>query len=416
MKTTEEHIYSALLAMCQENVRKAAETLLTHNKNVLPEHQYVQSEGDPARPTFLYQDPMGNYVRYTNAPQGHKDRSQYHGDPELHTTEPQFESNPEYFTPDGRKLSRCPDCAPEAVEWNVAYNPHDPQNMWVGRWPDPESGESRYTYLDADLRTVPQTRIHQQNVLVDVQLESLRVTVQQLFQSDKLKDQVTAIALALMDQGRFRAIELATLRAADVKFQGNLVRFGRRQVYVGGQLLAAIEALVGGKAPDEPLLSVPQQNMEGEPETQVARRIGPHYLAMVLDYFGISLLALQTYHASQCYSREVQRLVETYQAPWAQATQQALLLTALEWGHDFQQEMNTPALLHLIEGVLVDPVVVQALDRAAEEQGLKTQVQTQEVPPAMIPIPYISMDLITKTPEEQEFSQWLHSVPLHEYV
>ena len=178
----------------------------------------------------------------------------------------------------------------------------------------------------------------------------------------------------------------------------------------------ALEILVQRKAPDEPLFSVPQQDIEGNVTGEVCRRIGPHYLSMVLDSMGMSLLSLQTYHASQCYSREVQRLVTNYQAPWLLATQQALLAAALEWGHDFTQETDTPGVLQLVEAVLIDPIVIQALDRAAEDQGLKQEAQTQEVPPALIPIPYVTMDLSDRTPEELEFSQWLHSVPLHEYV
>jgi hypothetical protein len=404
----------AVMAIHQEELTRKAMDILTKDKKVLPEHNYAHMEGSEENPAFYYTDPMGNRVRYTNAPDGHGDRSKYFGEASLHPTEPDITSNPEYFTLDGRKLTRAPDH--DDVEWNENYNQYDPQNLWAGRWTDQNTGEQRYTYVDADLRGFPRLQIHQQNAMVDVQIPTLRTKVGTMFASEKLKDQVTAVTLALLDQGRMRAVELSSLTPSEVVIQGNLISLGPRKVYAGPKMREAIETLVAHKAPDEPLFSVPSQDREGKVDRMLSRRVGPHYLAMVLDQLGISLLGLQTYHASQCFAREVERMLTQYGASWDAAVQQGLLASALEWGHDFTQEQDTPGVLQLTQAVLIDPVVIDTLRASADAQGLSEQLGAQPLPPVMIPIPHVSLDMADRTPEEAEFSMWLHSAHVHDYA
>jgi hypothetical protein len=339
-----------------------------------------------------------------------------YGEAEMYTTEPQFATNPEYYTPDGKKLTRCPDCDAAQVEWNQAYNRYDPQNLWVGRWMDPENGSYRYTYVDSDIRDFPRLHVHQQNAITDVQIPALRTMVTQLYNSDRLKDQMTAIALALLDQGRMRATELACLTPADVVIEGSLVSLGNRKIHADNKLLGALEVLKQNKAPDEPLFAVPQQKRDGEVDKTLQRRLGPNYFAAVLDQLGISLLGLQTYHGTLRFYQEMRRLLEHYQAPWDMAVNNALMSVALEWGHNFAQEMDVGYVMQLIQAVLIDPIVLDVLRRGAEEQGMIFELPTQELPTPTIPIPYVSMDVVDRNGEELEFSNWLHSVAVHEYA
>jgi len=408
--------HDALIAIASHEVTVKALEILQKDKEVDPSHAYSHKEGDENNPRFYYQDTAGNLVRYTNAPSGHADNHNQLGDPSIHRHEPLFEGNPEYFTPEGRKLTRCPECAPENVEWNPTYNAHDPQNAWAGRWVDPESGEHRYTYIDTDIRNMPQTQLHQQNAITDQRLPELRAAAKEMFSSDRLKDQITAIALMLLDQGKMRATELSSLSVSDVHIQGNTINFGKRQVLVGPKILSAVQTLVTRKSPQEPLFSIPVQETDGEVNPELSRRIGPNYLSAVLDYVGLSLIGLQTYHCTLRFAQEVHKYLSDHLASWDQAVQYAVLSAMLEWGHDFRYEQDTAGVLQLAQAVLIDPVIVNYLRSKAEEAGIANQPPQPSIPPAMITLPYVTVDSVDKTQEELEFSQWLHSAPVHEYV
>jgi len=406
-------IEKALLAYAYEDLAWKAMQILTKDKNVDPAHNYLQQDGDENLPRYYYQDQAGNYVRYTNAPTGHPDQSNYYGDAQIHPSEPTMDVAPEYFTPGGQKLSRCPDCEVEQVEWNQAYNRYDPQNLWAARWRS-AAGDFRYSYIDADIRSMPKLQINQQNALTDVRMPVLRQGYNTMFNtSDRIKDQITGLALALLDQGRFRATELSTVCPMNVLVEGPLITIGTRRIYADHKVQAAISALMAQKQPDEPMFSIPLQKRDGKLEDGLYRRIGPHYLARVLDTQGISLIGMQTYHATLCFSREIQRALTNYDVSWETAKSNALLVTALEWGHDLRMEQDVMRVMQLIEQVLIDPLVVEALQSNAEEQGL-IGMDTQALPPAMPPIPAVSMDLMGRTNDEQEFSDWVHSFPIHE--
>jgi hypothetical protein len=98
------------------------------------------------------------------------------------------------------------------------------------------------------------------------------------------------------------------------------------------------------------------------------------------------------------------------------ALQHALMSVALEWGHDFMMEQDAPRVLQLIQAVLIDPVVVEVLEQNAHAQGMVGADPTQALPPAMIPIHAVSFNLLDRTPEEAEFSQWLHTHPIHNHA
>lgn len=391
--------------------------VLTQDKKVPPEYSYAFRDGDEATARFYYQDPVGNLVRFTNAPTDSDDHSPYFGEAEPHPAEPTLDRNPEYFSPEGRKLTRRPDIDPAGVEWNQSYSRYDPQNLWVGRWRDPDTGELQHTYLDADVREQPRLQLHQQNALVDARIPALRQYIGALYRSDRIKDQITAVALALMDQGRMRAVEVACLRPRDVQFrQGPIVELGRRRIHAGPEIEQALETLKRTRSGDEPLFSVPLQDAEGGVDQSLRRRLGPNYLMQVLDTRGIGLYGLQTYHGTLAFVREAQRRLTQYDLPWEQAKMGALMVAALEWGHDFQAEDDPARVLQLIEAVLIDPIAAETLYRNAEAQGLVGASGARESPPAMIPIHRVTMDLADRTQAEAEFSRWLHAHPIHEHA
>jgi hypothetical protein len=402
--------------MEQQSVIRKAMDILTRDKYVDPSHSYSHMEGDDNNPRFFYRDQTGNVVRYTNAPTGDPDRADFYGDAKLHPSEPMFDKNPEYFTPDGRKLTRAPDADPEAVEWNSKYNRYDPKNLWIGRWRDPNSGEFRYTYVHSDVRDLPKLAIHQQNALTDARLGGMRSYYCDLFnKSDKIKDQMTAVALALLDQGKMRAIELAALTPDVLVIDGSLISLGPRKIYVDAKALAAFTVLKNTTPPGMPLFSIASQGRD-KIDVNVRRMLGPHYLSRVMDLQGISLLGLQTYHGTSTFAKEIERLLTYYRASWDQAAQAALTTVALEWGHDFSMEPDPQRILQLVQEVLVDPVVVQVLQINAKAQGLTNNPGTATLPEPTVPVPYVCMDLSDLTADEKEFSEWTHSLSLHDFA
>jgi hypothetical protein len=406
---------AAIQAILYEDAVKKGLAFLSKDKNVQDDHTYDHKEGDDDFPKFYYRDPNGNLIQYTNAPAGHTDSSGLYGDAAIHPSEPDPKKVPQYFTPDGRKMDRSP---PEGAfpEWNQTYNRYDPRSLWIGRWPDAETGDYRYAYIDSDIRSLPKLQTNRMNVLHDDRLPELRQYIHDLFHSNVFKDQMTGLALALLDQGCFRAQELAALTTSHLYIEGSLIQLGHRKIYGDAKLQHAFDTLKNSKSPSEPLFSVPFLNKDGSSDEGLSRRMGPHYWARVLGQLGVSILSMQTYRATKTFSQEVQRYLTVYNMSWYQAVNQALLTVSLEWGHDLSQEQDAPRVTQLILETLIDPVLVQILQQQAQNLGLGQGQGTGAVPPSTLLIPAVSMELTGLTAEEQEFSQWLHSAPIHEHA
>jgi hypothetical protein len=384
---------------------------ITKDKKIDPTHTYSHMEGDKDHPRFYFRDAMGNFVRYTNAPSGHTDASSRAGDPHIHPAEPTMETAPDFYDPQGRKLTRGPYPGAQ-VQWNPNYHPTDPENLWVGRWVNPLTGEHEHTYVDSDMRMIPKLYIHQQNALVDVRLPVFRKYVRSLIESPHLKDKIVGTVMALLDQGRFRAQEIAMLTVSSVKMEGAYYKIGHRLVYGDHKFRTMMTLLTRNRHPDEPLFAIPIVKKNGEIDTTLVRRVGPHFLACTFDLMGFSLPAMQTYHASQTFSREVQRMLLEAKVPWESAEIYATAAVALEMGHDLTQEPDIERALPVIRDLLIDPVVIEVLKENAKKLGLVSQ------DPVVLPLPppvvqFVSFDLTTRTSDEQEFSKWLHTFPIH---
>lgn len=408
-------IVKAILAI-RSDLRKAqaqqnANPFITKDKKVDPTHQYSHMEGDKDHPRYYYKDQAGNFLRYTNAPTGNSDASGRFGEPKLHPAEPTAVSAPQFFDLKGRKLSRAPYPGTQ-VQWNPNYHPHDPENLWVGRWVNPLTGEHEHTYVDADLRMIPKLHLHQQVALVDVRLPVLRKYVRELSGSPHLKDKITAMALAFVDQGRFSAEELTMLRPADVTELGPVYKIGNRFIYADSKVRGMLSMMTKNRTLNEPLFAVPFVKKDGEVDPTLIRRVGPHFLQCSFDQLGISLSSLRVYHASETFSREVQRLLMEYRVPWQSALEYATIAVAQEMGHDITQEPDIAQALPMLRDLLVDPVVIEVLQRNAEELGLSGQMPiTLPLPPPSVA--FVSLDLTTRTSDEDEFSKWLHGYPAH---
>lgn len=400
VNSTEEWA-SILLVKAQSNV----------NSLNTPNHTYSHSTGNEDHPKFHYTDPKGNNIRYTNAPIGHEDYTNLHGDSEIHPNEPLFESNPEFFSPDGRKLTRAPFPGQE-IQWNANYHPDDPYNLWAARWVNPITANHEYSYIQSDIAKQPKLQINQQNALLDARLPAYRMYAKQLFYSPQVKDHVTGMLLILIDQARIRPSELVGLSPHDIEFTGDLIRLGDRLIHGDVKINQALTALVLRSDPTGPLFTIPKTNAEGEFDPAFIRRVGSHYLINVCEELGAPVVSFQTYHASQMYSSEMQKLLTIHNVNFEVAHQFALVEIAAEMGINVSEDPNPQIVLAAIQDSLIDPVVFEMIAYIAMKtgvnEGLPTFGKTQY--PS---IPVVNVDLEDRTPAEQEFSDWLHSHPIH---
>lgn len=387
---------------------------ISKDKKAIPGHFYSGKEGPDDHPRFNYIDKHGNNIRYTNAPVGHADNISHFGESAPHPGEPLFESNPEFFTPDGRKLSRAP-IDPNHVEWNQQYHPDSKRNLWAGRWVNPVSGEHEYTYLDKDIKNNPKLRIYFQNCLVDARLPYFREYVSNLFNSQMLKDQIVAITLALLDQGRYGVEELMTVSPSKVTVMGNLVKFNKRWIMGDYRLITAIESLKSSHHPDSSFFSVPKVKKDGEIDESVLRIIGPHYMYNVIDGHGMSLEGLFTYHATHTFSREVERLLARQPCAWPVAMAYGLEAVAAEIGYDLEHHPNKFKALLAIQEKLIDPIVIKILELNAKAAGA-VNTDMSDIPPAPPTVSPVSIELTQRTPHEEAFSRFLHKLDVHNYI
>ena len=403
-------LQKAIIAIRSE-LRKAQPQFLTQDKKVDPSHTYSHREGDEDHPTFFFRDTLGNYWRYTNAPTGHPDNSSRLGDATLHASEPTPAKAAKFFDLRGRKLNRAPFTG-APVQWNPSYHSQDNANLWAGRWVNPNSGEHEYAYLDADMHDNPMMHDHQQLVTTDMRLPVLRMRVRELMSSPHIKDNVTAAALALVDQGHFSAEEMATLSVGDVEDYGTLYKIGGRFIYPDHKMRTMLVALTKNRHRDEPLFSVPFVKNDGEVDYSLSRRMGIHYLMCTIDQIGLTFEGITKYHATQAFSRELQRMVIQDRVPWETAIEYATLSVAQEMGLDVLLEGASASALPLFRKILIDPIALAIMERNAKQYAIGGNAMPMlPLPPP--PVLYISLDLTSRTVDEDAFSKWLHTFPAH---
>jgi hypothetical protein len=202
---------------------------------------------------------------------------------------------------------------PEGVEAedNPEYDP-DPTagKNWVNRYQDPETGSTRYSYLHEDRAGNP--KLHHNNSMryLDAQLPKIRAWYKERLASEQPMDRAVGLFLMLMDQAKIRHHDeveggLTTLKVGQVQDgEGNVttLNFGDNysvNVVMDEQSLAALQELMEGKGPDDPVFAV-----DGQP-------IDPEVVEKFLeDTFGVSTGGFRAMHATQQYSKEFQKLSE----------------------------------------------------------------------------------------------------------
>jgi hypothetical protein len=400
----------SLIRICDEFSMLKAVWLDSMSKAYPPvnPYTYMYKEGLPDHSKYMYMDSQGNYVKHTNAPEGHPDYDSTATKPGLDPSEPEFTKNPEYFTPDGRKLTRTP-YPGIPVEWNQSYYPGDPNNMWAARWVNPVTGAREYSYIESDIINQQKLKIFYQNAVFDSVLPRFRAYTSALFHSPQLKDHLIGLALLLLDQGKFRLADLDSISSQDIEISGDLVRFGDRIICADAKVKQAILAQMM-RTPTGPFLQVPTIDATGKPNATKIRRIGGHTLIRMCENLGVSIEALQTYHATHKYAQSVQRLLTLENLAAEVAHRVALLEVAQEMGNNLENTSpdQVNMALKLVQDTMIDPVVFEAIMTSAVESNLSGGAPSVGTT-SYTATPMVTADLIDRTSAETEFSRWTHS-------
>lgn len=351
-------------------------------------HQYTYKSGEYG-PMFQYwyRDAQGNYYRYTNAPVDSPDYDPFFGLPLMDPEQPVPEKNSEFFTPEGHKRSMA---APQGVEptRNPAYNQNDPANLWFEVVQ--QGGKVAYIYLDADVRENIDLYVQYQLRVVDAALPKLRQYATELFSGTHAKDRLTGAMIMLVDQGFFDVEELVAATVGDVQFIDQACILLGRKFVCDLSFLDFITSLVAQRSPQEPLFTL--DTYHGKTP------VGKNYLYSVFASLRASPKFLLQWNASHLYSRIVNRM-SFQQIPEEQVETAA-----------FDELARTLATRDDVRH-LVDYKLRVALMRnysAGVMKGL-THLTTDDFGVAVV-----RSDLTSLRQDEKEFSEWLHSEPMHD--
>ena len=134
-----------------------------------------------------------------------------------------------------------------------------------------------------------------------------------------------------------------------------------------------------------------------------------------MNEIGVTPESLQTYHASQTYSMAMQNAFEGADMSYGSAHIFSMLEVAAEMGHDLGRVEDFETALSVIEESTVDPMVIYAIKESCNQMGLGQGAGSAKRP-VFNAVPSVSMTLSTRTPDEEEFSRWLRSAAIHNYL
>ncbi len=375
-----------------------------------PEHEYIYCTGFHAIKDFWWIDKAGNYWRYTNAEEGHKDHNPILGEPFVHPEQPFPTTNPEYWTDDGylRHQAIAPSLIPQR---NPNYNPKDPKELWFETVSS--AGLVRYVYLDADVRENLDLWVQYQLRLADASLLEFRRYAFDLFKSEHPKDKITGVILMLLDQGLFLPEQLVDLTVADMEFIDRNIKLGDKKIVCDDAILDFFTSLTQDRVPEDPLFVL--QTVHGR------NSLGYNYIYAVLRALKMDPHWLLAWHANHMFSRILHRM-SLDGIPVEEASVQVYeeLANALGTTEDPRFLIDTKVKNVLLENYTDQP---EEPDAGEEEQLPEEGAPAEGEPVAKaltfvsqdsFGVPAIFTDLVERRGDELEFSIWLHSEPMHD--
>lgn len=358
-------------------------------------HEYVFKSGEYGTLyQYWYRDRMGNYYRYTNAPVDHPDYDPFLGQPLLDPEQPLPEKNPEFFTAEGFKRNIA---VPQNVEpqRNANYSQTSSRNIWFEVMK--QKNQVQYVYLDADVKENLDLYVQNQLRVVDSAIPRFRQYATQLFTGTHIKDRITGALLMLVDQGFYEVEELVNSTVGDIEFVDQAVMFLGRKFVCDLNFFDFLTSLVTLRSPTEPLFEFDT--------THGKRPVGRNYLYAVFASLRVSPKFLLYWNASHMFSRIVNRM-SFQQVPADEVETKAFdeLARALSTRDDVR---------YLVDFKLRDALLERYKDTSSlteEELGKSlARLSTDD-----FGIAVIRSDLTSLREDEAEFSQWLHSEPMHD--
>lgn len=350
-------------------------------------HQYIYKSGEYGPMyQYWYRDAASNYYRYTNAPPDHPDFDPFFGLPLMDPEQPVPEKNPEFFSPEGFKRSMA---IPQGMQptRNPAYSQADPANLWFEAI---NQQGLTYIYLDADVRENLDLYVQNQLRVVDASLTKLRQFATALFAGSHIKDRLTGAALMLVDQGYYEVEELVNATVGDVQFVDQSIILLGRKFLSDISFFDFMTSLVAQRSPQEPLFTY--DTLHGKVP------VGKNYLYSVFASLRASPKFLLNWNASHLFSRIVNRMsfqqIPAEQVEAAAFDELARTLTTrddVRYLVDFK--LRVALMRNYTQGVM---------------KGLQHLVTDD------FGVAVIRSDLASLRQDEQEFSQWLHSEPMHD--
>jgi hypothetical protein len=330
-------------------------------EEAMPQPKYLWREGEPGAYKYMWEDHGGDVVRMTNAPSGHPHEDPEAGDPVLHPSEPTPETAPQMFNKQGQKLHSP---VPDGVESedNESYDPD--VNNWSSHYQDPETGEDEYTYLHKDKVKDHRMKFNEDLRYMDAQLEKVRQWYKQLLTAQDPVHRAVGLAVAFLDQAKMVSdgtdSGILSLKVGDVKPSGNTVYFTYRdasgkphhvQTVLDGVVSSALQELMQGKKPSDPLFMINGQQLEQ-----------PMLAKVFDDQFGLNLNQLRVFHGTELFSKEFQNLAASTPnlkpEDLPKLANKAYARVARMMGH----VTSSPKLA---QQLYVDPIVVEALYMSA---------------------------------------------------
>lgn len=355
-------------------------------------HEYIFKSGEYGTLyQYWYRDRAGNYYRYTNAPVDTPDFDPFLGQPLLDPEQPLPEKNPEYFTQEGYKRHMA---IPQGVEpqRNPNYAQSDLRNIWFEVVS--QKGQAQYIYLDADVKENLDLYVQNQLRVVDTAIPRLRQYATQLFAGTHIKDRLTGAILMLIDQGFYEVEELVDATVGDISFVDQAVMFLGRKFVCDLNFFDFLTSLVALRAPTEPLFAF--DTLHGN------QPVGANYIFSVFAALRVSPKFLLYWNASHMFSRIVNRL------SFQQVSPDDVETVAMD---ELARTLSTRDDVRYLVDFKLRTALIDSYKNSADAPVAKSlaRLSTDD-----FGIAVIRSDLTSLRQDEAEFSEWLHSEPMHD--
>lgn len=367
-------------------------------ESIDPSHKYVYREGHYGFYTYWYADQAGNYWLYSNAPEESLDYDSVGGSAMMMPHQPMPHSAPQFFTPEGYKRNIGIPDGVESVK-NDNYDPTSAQNIWFEMYTD-KKGNSRYVYVDADVRENLDLWVQSQLRITDAGIPAYRRLAVRWFRSDNLKDKVLGAILMLADQGFYDVDELIFATVGDVEFIDQNVKLLGRKFVCDPPFLEFFTDIVADRDPSDPLFAM--KTMHGK------EPLGRYYINSIFASLKVRPEYLKYWQASHIFSRIVHRML-MQNVPYDEVEDLAY--------NELARVFSTAEDVRFLVDVKVRDTLLgnyQTKEDDDDPEAQEVAKSLARVTTDDFGVATIWSDLSSRRKDETAFSTWLHSEPLHD--